>query len=125
MLPNFMLQDIFGSLFAFVLFSLIFVAPGYITGRLLDLFDFKRRSSAARFVIAIVLSMAVCPILLFNLPFCVSKSNNLFVFVDRNCIRDYFDQNKTNLGRERIERTLSNCPSGCMRLDYLFYSFYY
>ena len=65
MLPNFMPQDIFGSLFAFVLFSLIFVAPGYITGWLLDLFDFKRRSSAARFVIAIVLSMAVCPILLF------------------------------------------------------------
>jgi hypothetical protein len=65
MINNFTLQDIFGSIFAFVLFSLIFVGPGYITGWLLDLFDFKRRSSAARFVIAIVLSMAVCPILLF------------------------------------------------------------
>src|SRR5271157_4886603 len=65
MINNFTLQDTFGSIFAFVLFSLIFVAPGYITGWLLDLFDFKRRSSAARLVIAIVLSTAVCPILLF------------------------------------------------------------
>ncbi|MGA7194467.1 MAG: hypothetical protein WBW94_12630 [Anaerolineales bacterium] len=65
MMINFTLQDIFGSLLACLFFSLIFVAPGYITGWLLDLFDFKRRSAAARFVISIVLSMAICPILLF------------------------------------------------------------
>jgi hypothetical protein len=65
MMTNFTLQDIFGSTFAFLLFSLIFVAPGYVTGWLFDFFDFKRRSSAARFVIAMVLSMAICPILLF------------------------------------------------------------
>ncbi|MFZ1043720.1 MAG: hypothetical protein WAN58_20660 [Anaerolineales bacterium] len=63
--PNFTLQDIFGSLLASLIFSLIFVAPGYTTGWLLDLFDFKRRSSAARFIIAIVLSMGISPILLF------------------------------------------------------------
>ena len=64
-MTNFTFQDIIGCLLAFSLFSLIFVAPGYITGWMLDLFEFNRRSSAARFVIAIVLSMAVCPILLF------------------------------------------------------------
>jgi hypothetical protein len=65
MMINFTLQDIFGSLLAFLLFALIFVAPGYVTGWLLDLFDFSRRSLPARLVIAIILSVAVSPIILF------------------------------------------------------------
>ena len=65
MLNNFTLQDVLGSSLAILLFSLIFVAPGYVIGWLLDLFDFSGRSSAARFVIAIVLSIAVSPISLF------------------------------------------------------------
>jgi hypothetical protein len=62
---NFTLQEILGCLPALPLFALIFVAPGYVIGWLLDLFDFSRRTIAAHLVISIVLSMAVSPILLF------------------------------------------------------------
>ena len=65
MLNSFTLQDILGCLVACLLFALIFVAPGYTIGWLLDLFDFTRRSFPARFVIAIVLSTAVSPIIIF------------------------------------------------------------
>jgi len=65
MIDNFTLQDVRDSFLAFLLFSLIFVAPGYVIGYLLDLFDFRHRSSASRFIIAIVLSVATSPILIF------------------------------------------------------------
>ena len=71
-MTNFTFQDIIGCPLALSLFSLIFVAPGYITGWMLDLFEFNRRSSAARFVIAIVLSMAVCPILFLGVYYFTS-----------------------------------------------------
>ena len=65
MLNNFTLHDIFGAVLASAFFALVYIAPGYVTGWLLDLFDFRQRTSAARFVIAIVLSVAISPILLF------------------------------------------------------------
>ena len=81
MMINFTLQDIFGSLLAFLFFSLIFIAPGYITGWLLDLFDFKRHSPAVRFVIAIVLSMAICPIILFLVYHFTSAKATIFLLL--------------------------------------------
>ena len=62
---NFTLQDFSGSILAFLLFSLIFVAPGYVIGWSFDLFDFKKRLFATRFIVAIIISIAVSPILTF------------------------------------------------------------
>lgn len=64
-MSNFTLQDIASTSLATVLFSLIYVAPGYVVGWLFDLFDFRKRLPATRFVIAIVLSIAISPIITF------------------------------------------------------------
>ncbi len=64
-MSNFTLQDIASTSLATVLFSLIYVAPGYVIGWLFDLFDFRKRLPATRFVIAIVLSIAISPIITF------------------------------------------------------------
>ena len=62
---NFTFQDIFGAAFAFCLFPLVIIFPGYIVGWVLDLFDFKQRQPIIRFGIGIVLSFAVSPIVLY------------------------------------------------------------
>lgn len=64
---NFLVQDIFGSLLAFLLFPLFFVFPGYVCAHTFDLFDFKKRLLPARLAIAVVVSMAISPILFFLL----------------------------------------------------------
>jgi hypothetical protein len=65
MLANYSVQDILGSLLAFILFPLVFIFPGYVCARVLDLFDFKQRLLPARLVIAVVISLAISPVLLF------------------------------------------------------------
>ncbi len=62
---NFTVQDFVKSLLAFLLFPIIYVIPGYVIGWLFDLFDFKKRLLATRFVIAIVLSISLSPIITF------------------------------------------------------------
>src|SRR5512145_177062 len=65
MLVNYSVQDIFGSLLAFIFFPLIFVLPGYVCAWTLNLFDFRQRLFPARLTISVVISMAVSPVLLF------------------------------------------------------------
>ncbi len=65
MLNNYTIHDIFSSSLAFILFSLIYVFPGYTTAWLFDLFDFRKRLQSVRFVIAIAVSIAVSPIFAF------------------------------------------------------------
>jgi hypothetical protein len=62
---SFTIKDVLGSLLAFVIFPLIMVFPGYVTSWALDLFDFRHRSSPARFLIALVISIAVSPIITY------------------------------------------------------------
>ncbi len=62
---NFTLQELAGSSLAFVLFSFVYVIPGYVAAWGLDLFDFRKRLAATRFVIAIVVSMAISPAITF------------------------------------------------------------
>ncbi len=62
---NFTLQDFLGAVFAFCLFPLVIVFPGYVTGWVLDLFDFKRRQSIVRLGIGLILSFTVSPIVLY------------------------------------------------------------
>jgi hypothetical protein len=62
---NFTLQDILRAGLGFVLFSLVLVFPGYVLSWALDLFDFRRRTGVVRYGIAVVVSNAVSPIVLF------------------------------------------------------------
>ena len=62
---NFTLQDLVSTFIAFVLFPIIYVIPGYVIGWLFELFDFRKRIRATRFVIAIVISIAISPIITF------------------------------------------------------------
>lgn len=62
---SFTIQDIASTSLAVVLFSFVYIAPGYATAWLCNLFDFRKRLSATRLVIAIVVSMAISPILTF------------------------------------------------------------
>lgn len=62
MLPIFTLQDIFGTTFAFCLFPLVIVLPGYVFGWAFNLFEFRARLLPARFAISLILSVAISPI---------------------------------------------------------------
>jgi hypothetical protein len=62
---NFTARDLAATCVAFVLLALFLVVPGYVAGAMLDVFGFDRRSVLARFGIAISLSVAVSPILIY------------------------------------------------------------
>ncbi|MBK7453271.1 MAG: hypothetical protein IPJ46_06015 [Anaerolineales bacterium] len=62
---NFTLQDILGAAFAFFLFPLVIVFPGYVLGWLFDLFDFRLRRPFVRLAIGLALSFAISPIVLY------------------------------------------------------------
>lgn len=65
MFLNFSLQDIFSSILAFALFPLVFVFPGYVCSHIIDLFQFRKRLLPARIAIAVMISMAISPIIFF------------------------------------------------------------
>lgn len=62
---NFTAQDLAATPLAFVLLGLFLVIPGYVLGALTDVFEFHRRSLPARCAIALCLSVAVVPILVY------------------------------------------------------------
>lgn len=62
---NYTALDVSGALLACLLFAPIFLAPGYVIGWLLDLFEFRRRQFPVQITAAILLSMSVSPVLLF------------------------------------------------------------
>jgi len=59
---GFNLQDLFGSTIAMTLFPIVSMVPGYIIGWAFDLFNFRKRSFIAKYLISIVLSNATMPI---------------------------------------------------------------
>src|SRR5215208_7014705 len=65
MLLNYTAQDIFSLLLAILLFTTVLVFPGYVIGWATNLFSFRQRTFLAQYVIAIALSNALMPILLF------------------------------------------------------------
>lgn len=62
---NFTLQDILGILTGFALFPLVIVIPGYVMGWAFNLFEFRSRLLAARFALALLLSITISPILYY------------------------------------------------------------
>jgi hypothetical protein len=67
MFSNFTSQDILGTSIAFSLFPLVIVFPGYVAGWSFNLFEFRARLLPARFIISLLLSIAISPILYYLL----------------------------------------------------------
>jgi hypothetical protein len=65
MLFNYTIQDMLSLALAILLFSVVLVFPGYVIGWALNFFSFRRRKPFAQYVIAIALSNALIPALLF------------------------------------------------------------
>jgi hypothetical protein len=61
---NFTLQDMLGAAVAFGIFPIMIVFPGYVSGWVLDLFDFRKRQPIVRLGIGLILSFAITPIIL-------------------------------------------------------------
>ena len=97
-MQNFTFQDLTGSIIAFLLFPIIYVIPGYVIGWTFDLFDFRKRLPATRFVIAIIVSISISPILTFlswNL-ISVKATYVILVFFTAVFIYTFFKTKKTN-----------------------------
>lgn len=61
---NFTIQDIISAAFAFLLFPLVIVIPGYVIAWALNLFDFRQRQSITKLGVGLVISFAVSPVIL-------------------------------------------------------------
>ena len=64
-MTNFTVQDLLGCSIATLLFPLVLVFPGYVFSYALNLFEFRKRLIFTQHIIAIVVSNAITPILLF------------------------------------------------------------
>jgi hypothetical protein len=64
-LHNFALSDVAGSLAAACIFPLFVLAPGYAVAWLLDLFDFRSRTAPFRLALALPLSIAIVPVVVY------------------------------------------------------------
>ncbi|MCX6065052.1 MAG: hypothetical protein NT121_04765 [Chloroflexi bacterium] len=64
---NFTLRDLFGSGLALSLFPFVFIAPGYVVGWVFDFWIFRCRLPLVRLAMALILSVAVSPVLGFLL----------------------------------------------------------
>src|SRR5690349_14248807 len=65
MLVNYTLQDILSLLLAILLFSTVLVFPGYVIGWTANLFSFRNRTALTQYIVAIALSNALMPVILF------------------------------------------------------------
>lgn len=65
--PNFTIQDVLGVSLACFVFPFVILFPGYVIGWIFNLFDFKHRHILAQHVVALLISIAVVPILFYLL----------------------------------------------------------
>lgn len=66
-MSNFTLADTLGILKASLAFLPFVVAPGYVVGWALDLFEFRQRRPILRLILAVTLTIAICPMLSYLL----------------------------------------------------------
>ena len=66
-MQNFTIVDTLGTLKACIALAPLMFAPGYVIGWALDLFELRRRRPALRFILAIPLTIAICPMLSYLL----------------------------------------------------------
>ncbi len=66
-MPNFTVTDALGIIKASLALLPFIVAPGYVAGWALNLFEFRQRRPILRLILAVPLSIAVCPMLSYLL----------------------------------------------------------
>jgi hypothetical protein len=64
---NFTAADLLFSTFAFLLFAIFLIPPGYALGWALDLVSFRKQTPAVKFLLSLPLSIALLPILVYLL----------------------------------------------------------
>ncbi len=64
---NFTLVDLLSTSAAIIVFPLFIVIPGFLLGRLLNLFSFRRRTPLLRLLLSLPLSLALTPVILYLL----------------------------------------------------------
>lgn len=64
-MPDFTIQDLAGSLWGVALYTGIFLFPGYVAGWGLDIFSFRKRLLATQFLMGVMLSSAISPVIFF------------------------------------------------------------
>jgi len=64
-LHSYMLQDVFGSLCAVLVFATVFFAPGYVVAYITDIFQFRKMAFAERSLWAIACSFCISPIVAY------------------------------------------------------------
>jgi len=64
---NFTIVDTLGILKACIVLAPLMFAPGYVIGWACDLFEFRHRRLVLRFVLAVPLTIAICPMLTYLL----------------------------------------------------------
>jgi hypothetical protein len=62
---NFTIQDVLGILLALCMYPFVFVFPGYVVGWLINLFNFRDRTSMAQIIMAMCISASAVPSALF------------------------------------------------------------
>lgn len=78
---NFTVRDVLGVFLGFSIFPLVLVFPGYVLGWGLNLFDFRSRLPVIRYVISLVVSNAVVPIVLYLIYRFLSANYALIVLI--------------------------------------------
>src|SRR5678809_125143 len=78
---NYTLQDTFSLLLAILLFTTVAVFPGFVLGWALNIFSFRHRTILTQYVIAIALSNALVPVILFLAFRFVSNSFGLGIIL--------------------------------------------
>ncbi len=66
-MPNFTVADTLGIIKACLALLPLMFAPGYVVGWALNLFEFRRRRPVLRLILAVPLSIALCPMLSYLL----------------------------------------------------------
>ena len=66
-MQNFTAVDTLGTLKACLALLPFIVAPGYVAGWALDLFEFRRRRPILKLILSVPLSIAICPMLSYVL----------------------------------------------------------
>jgi hypothetical protein len=66
-MQNFTVADTLGTIKACVALAPLMFAPGYVIGWVFDLLEFRQRRRILRFILAVPLSIAICPMLSYLL----------------------------------------------------------
>ena len=60
-MQNYTIVDALGALKACIALTPVMLAPGYVIGWILNLFEFRQRRAILRFVLSVPLTIAICP----------------------------------------------------------------